>query len=174
VNGRRARLARTKAKIRADPPVICPSATGRRSVRAQDPRSDAGFRLDDHFQAGKQQRARRLAGDQSVDLESIQIPTDNAEIIAWVRTSLPASYDLPDEICLEVVPDEARGLTTNEVAVQFIRPLRAAVAHSLLEGGVLPTETNDVEHLIQVRKWTRLLRSMTRLHLRAVYGIPAL
>ncbi len=107
-----------------------------------------------------------------VDLENIVIPKDDDKYVAWFKSGFPQSYALEDRNCLNDVPLEARGMTTNEVIVNYIRPLRTAIAHSLLEDGTLPSERDDVKHRAEVRKWSTLLRCITRLHLQAVYALP--
>jgi hypothetical protein len=107
-----------------------------------------------------------------VDLENIVIPKDDAAIIAWLKSGFPKAYVLEDHICLDAVPVEARGLTTNEVVVKHIRPLRTTIAHSLLEDGSLPSERDEVKHRAEIRKWSVLLRCITRLHMQEVYKIP--
>lgn len=123
-------------------------------------------------QLWKIQRANRKTGAAStIDLESIRIPTDVAELAKWVRSAFPKHYVLLDTACLEIVPVEARGLTTNEVINSFTRPIRADIAHGLLEDGALPSEKNDVEHLNRVHKWLPLLRVIARMHLNECFGI---
>lgn len=107
-----------------------------------------------------------------IDLEHIVIPVKNDELAAWFRSAFPKSYPLGEQIILDSVPSEARGETTNQVIKKYIRPLRTAIAHSLLEDGALPNERDDVKHLLEVRKWLPILRCITRVHLRAVYGPP--
>lgn len=106
----------------------------------------------------------------AVDLETIHVPTADEEIVAWVRDAFPAHYVLADHVYREVIPDEARGLTTNEVIVTLTRPIRTDIAHGLLEDGVLPIQKNDIEHLEQVRRWLPMLRCISRVHLRATFG----
>jgi hypothetical protein len=107
-----------------------------------------------------------------VDLENIVIPKDDDKFVAWFKSGFPQSYALEDQNCLNDVPGEARGMTTNEVIVRYIRPLRTVITHSLLEDGTLPSERDDVKHRVEVRKWSTLLRCITRLHLQAVYALP--
>lgn len=107
-----------------------------------------------------------------VDLEHIVVPRDDAAFISWFKSGFPQSYALEGQICLKDVPTEARGLTTNDIIVRYIRPLRAVIAHSLLEDGTLPSERDDVKHRLEVRKWSTLLRCITRVHLYAVHPVP--
>jgi hypothetical protein len=108
----------------------------------------------------------------SPDLEAIQIPEGNGEIVAWFSAAFPGTHKLRDDLVLDSVPTEARGITTNQVIVNYIRPLRKAIAHSLIEDGTLPSEANEVDHLLEVRKWLPILRCITRYHLRAIIDLP--
>jgi hypothetical protein len=124
-------------------------------------------------QLWKQQKTVASRGGAAIDLEAIRIPKRDDEAAAWVKDALPMHYDLVDQVALDAVPAEARGLTTNEVIRTYVRPLRTTIAHTILEEGDIPTGANDVEHVARVRHWLPMLRCITRLHLRAVYGIPA-
>lgn len=115
---------------------------------------------------------KKTKADKSTDLENIVVPKDDAEFIKWFKSGFPNSYSLDDGICLNDVPTEARGMTTNDVIKTYIKPVRHAIAHSLLEDGTLPTDKDDVKHRAEVRKWATLLRCITRIHLQAVYKIP--
>lgn len=89
-----------------------------------------------------------------------------------VQVWIPETYAFEDRVCLDAVRTEARGMTTNDVIVKYVRPLPTAIAHSLLDDGALPSECDDVKHIMEVRKWSALLRCITRIHLQAVYGPP--
>ncbi len=115
---------------------------------------------------------KKTQADKSADLEHIIIPKDDKDFIAWFKSGFPKSYTIDDQICLKDVPVEARGLSTNEVVTKYIKPVRHAIAHSLLEDGALPSDQDDVKHRAEVRKWALLLRCITRIHLQAVYKVP--
>lgn len=124
-------------------------------------------------QLWKWQSSRNAAGENlNFDLERVQIPTDPAAVEQWVRSAFPSTADLDEGAINDAVPTEARGLTTNEVIVRYIRPLRADIAHGLFERGLLPPTKNDVEHADKVRKWLPMLRCIARVHLKAVFGFP--
>jgi len=117
---------------------------------------------------------KKTKADKSADLEHIMISKDDKSFIAWFKSGYPKAYVIEDQVCLDAVPVEARGLTTDEVINTYIKPLRHSIAHSLLDGGTLPTDQDDVKHRAEVRKWLPLLRSITRIHLQAVYTLPTL
>ncbi|MGA8475505.1 MAG: SEC-C domain-containing protein [Candidatus Cybelea sp.] len=115
---------------------------------------------------------RTKDGKSDADLEVIVIPKADADFIAWFKSAFPRSYALEDHVCLEDTPIEARGMTTNDVIVKFIRPLRTSIAHSLLEDGTLPSDRDDVKHRVEIGRWSTLLRCITRIHLQIVFPTP--
>lgn len=116
---------------------------------------------------------KKTKADKSADLENIVIPKDDKGLIAWFKTGYPKSYAIENQVCLDAVPVEARGMTTNDVIKTYIKPVRHLIAHSLLEDGALPTDQDDVKHRAEVRKWAPVLRCITRIHLQAVYKLPS-
>ncbi len=124
-------------------------------------------------QLWKWQGARQKAGEVlAFDLERIAIPEEPVALEAWVRQAFPSRYVFDPATYADIVPNEARGLTTNEIIVRFIRPIRADIAHGLFDRGLLPVTKNDIEHLERVRRWLPMLRCIARVHLSAVLGVP--
>lgn len=118
---------------------------------------------------------KKTEADKSVDLRNIVIPKTDRDLIAWFKAAFPEPFNaLEDRICLDDVPMEARGMTTNDVIMKYVKPLRHSIAHSLLEDGALPSDQDDVKHRAEVRKWATLLRCITRIHLQAVYRLPTI
>jgi hypothetical protein len=106
---------------------------------------------------------------QALDLEAIVIPEEPRGLLSWFRSAFPSNYRMDDDLILGAVPLEARGVSTDEVIRKYIRPLRTAVAHSLIEDGKLPTEASEAKHLADVTRWLPLLRCITRHHLNATF-----
>lgn len=124
-------------------------------------------------QLWKWQKARKGAGESiAFNLESIRIPADQPGIEDWVKAIFPKHYSFNASTYGDIVPPEARGLTTNDVIVNFIKPIRDDIAHGLFDRGLLPETKNDIEHLERVRQWLPMLRCIARLHLREVFGFP--
>lgn len=124
-------------------------------------------------QLWKWQIARISAGETlAFDLEGIRIPSDDLSVKLWVASAFPAHYSFDDQAYVDIVPTEARGMTTNGVIKEYTRPIRDDIAHGLFDRGLLPPTKNDVAHSERVRRWLPMLRCIARVHLRAVFGFP--